>query len=122
MRSRRPSVSRTIPLSQQLVRVQAALHNELDATAANQLDRLGRGGVAVRNIDDLFRGDVDTESLGQIAYFPFGADEDWHDHAGGGGIESTHQRGLVTRMGHGSRYRGNAASCRDQLIVFLVSA
>src|SRR4030095_14935842 len=65
---------------------------------------------------------ADAESLGHVAYFPFGADEDGHDHAGGGGIESALQRGLVTRMGHASGDRGNAASCRDQAIVFLVSA
>jgi hypothetical protein len=78
-------------LSEKLVCVQAALHNELDATATDQLDRFRRGGVAVRNVDDLVRGDVDTESLGHVAYSPFGADEDWHDDAGGRGIESALQ-------------------------------
>src|SRR4029450_889923 len=57
-------------LSEKLVRVQAAFHNELDATTMDQRDRFGRGGVAVKNVDNLVRGDVDTKSLGHVAYFP----------------------------------------------------
>ena len=45
----------------QLVRMQASLHQQLGLARANELDRLLRRRLAVRDIDDLDAVDVETE-------------------------------------------------------------
>ena len=48
----------------------------------DQLDAFGRRRLAVRSIDDLERGDIETELAGRIPDLPFGSDQHRPDDAG----------------------------------------
>ena len=64
----------------QLVRVQAALHQELGPAGANQLDGLGRGGVAVRRVDELVAAQISSPNCcGHVADLGRRPDQDRDD-------------------------------------------
>ena len=113
-RSVRRPVSRRAISREQFIGVQAALHDELGTAGADEFHRLGRRGVAVGNVDDLGRADVDAELFRDAADLSFRADEDRQDHAGRGGVgapfseDSSH--GCATAVGTARISRAAAIS------------
>ena len=78
--------------AQQLVGVQASLHQELGLALANQLHGLGRRGVAVRHIDDPRTPEVDPVRLRDFVDLGGRADEDRRDQSLGAGLDGARQR------------------------------
>jgi hypothetical protein len=66
----------------QLIGVQTALHQHLAFGGVDQLDALGGCFLAMRGIDNLEAGDVETVLGGRIHDLPFRPDEDRPDDAG----------------------------------------
>ena len=62
--------------AQQLVGVQAALHQQLGLALAHERDRLRRRGVAVRDVDDLGPPRSMPVRLGDLVDLRGGPDED----------------------------------------------
>ena len=80
----------------QLVRVQAALHQQLGLAGANQLDGLGRGGMAVRHVHELELPDVEPELLRPRSRILCGRPDQDRDHQPGRGrLDGAAQRALV---------------------------
>ena len=94
----------------QLVRVQAALHQELGPAGANQLDGLGRGGVAVRRVHELELPDLEPELLRHAADLVGRPDQDRDHQPGSGSLDRAAQRALVAWVRHRARDRRDA--CR----------
>ena len=74
-------------LGQQLVRVQAALHEELRLALAHERDGLLGRRLAVRRVDDLDAAEVER-FLGDRGDLAFGTDQDRHDQSGLGRLEA----------------------------------
>ena len=53
--------------AEQLVAVQAALHQQLGLALSHQFDRLGRRGVTVRRVDDPAPPEIDPVRLRDLA-------------------------------------------------------
>jgi hypothetical protein len=93
-------------LAHELVRVQAALHEQLALGLVDQLHRLCRRGVAVRYVDELETADVETMLASDGGNFSRRSDEDRDDDPGFRRLDWTAQRGLFARVNdHGRRSR-----------------
>ncbi len=95
-------------LAHQLVRVQAALHQELGPAGADQLDGLGRGGMAVRRVHELELPDLEPELLRHVADLVGRPDQDRDHQLGGGSLNGAAQRTLVAWVRHRARDRWDA--------------
>ena len=85
-------------LAHELVGVQAALHQQLALGFVDQLDRLCRGRLAVRGVDDLEAIDVDPVLAGHGGNLRGRTDQDRNDDAGFRRLDGAAQRGLVAGM------------------------
>jgi len=94
--------------------MQAALHQQLGAAFACQLHGHVGGGVAVLDVDDLVRGDVQAGCFGHFLDLAARADQQRLDDAHFGGFDGAAQRAFVTRMGDGSRCRGQCLAAGKQ--------
>ena len=68
-------------LAHELVRVQAALHQELAFGLVDQLDRLRRRGFAVRHVDDFVATDIETMLAGNAGNLGGRSHEDRNNDA-----------------------------------------
>src|SRR6185295_11360556 len=98
---------------QELVRVQAALHQELGLALAHELDRLGRGGVAVRRVDDPRLSQVEARLLRDLLDRRFRTDEDRLAQAVLAGLDRAPERALLAREGDRGRDRLEALAARE---------
>ena len=98
----------------QLVGVQAALHQQLGLAGADQLDGLGRGGVAVRHVDELELPDVEPELLRHAADLVGRPDQDRDHQPGSGRLDGAAQRALVAGVRHRARDRRDAVGTVQQ--------
>jgi hypothetical protein len=105
-------------LAHQLVRVQAALHQQVTLSLSNQLDSPRRSGVAVRRVDDLIARDVKVELARDIRDLCRGPDQNRFDDAGLGGVDGAAERDLVARMDHDRRCRRHLLGGHDQALIF----
>ena len=78
--------------AQQLVGVQAALHQQLGLALPHELHRLGRRGMAVRRIDDPRAPNRDAAPPGHVFDPGGGADENGRNQALLAGLERPDQR------------------------------
>ena len=103
--------------AEQLVGVQAALHQQLGLALAHQLDGLRRRRVAVRRVDDPRAAEVDAGFACAISANLRGrADEDRHDQPLLPPPRSRRpapsaSQGCATAVGTGSRLRQRSSSC-----------
>ena len=102
----------------QFVGVQAALHQQFGAPFARQLHGLVGGGVAVLDIDDLVRRDVEAELAGDFLDLGARPDQQRQDDAFFGGLDGAAQRAFVAGMGDGGRRRGQFPAAGEQAFVF----
>ena len=104
--------------AEQLVGVQAALHQELGLALAHQLHRLRRRRVAVRRVDDPGRAEVDAVRLARPrAIFAAGPTRIGTISPLLAGLDRAGQRRLLARMGDRRRDRLQAAAPLQQLFV-----
>ena len=104
----------------QLVGVQAALHQRFGLTAQHKLNRLFRGGVTVRNVDDRVGRDVDLGLARGLADPLLRTDQDGLDQTEPGGADGTVDRGFVAGVDHCGRHRWQAATGVQQALVLRV--
>ena len=107
-------------LTEQLVGVQAALHQRLGAAAGDLLHRLRGGGVAVGRLHQLAAREVQLELLGDGFDLRARADQDRPDQPQLRGVDGAGQRGGVARVGDRGRDRRQLLGRVDQALVLLV--
>src|SRR5262245_47404380 len=105
-------------LAHELVRVQAALHQQLALGRVDQLDRLCRCRFAVGHVDDLEAIDVETMLASDGCNLRDRSDEDWFDNAGFRRFDGAAQRGLLARMNDDGRRSRDLLRPGDQPLVF----
>ena len=103
--------------AQQLVGVQAPLHEQLGLTQAHELHGLGRRCVAVRRVDQADLTELDSVLLRDVADLLRRTDEDGRDQALRAGFDGAGQRRRVARVCDGRGHRVQAATPRQQLFV-----
>lgn len=107
-------------LRQQLVGMQAALHQRLRVARAHQLDGARRRRMTVRRIHETIAGQVHTERRGEHRDSRHRADQHGHDDPGPGGGGRRVQRYLVAGMRDRDRHRPQRVATRNQRVVFLM--
>jgi nucleotide-binding universal stress UspA family protein len=85
---------------EKLIRMEAALHQQLGPARADQLDGFVGCRFAVWDVDNLYAAQVHGEMLADGVNPVVRADEDWNDHPAAGSLESSRERGLVAGVGH----------------------
>ena len=90
--------------TEQLVRVQAPLHQELGLPLPNQLHGFGRRRVAVRRIDDPGVPEVDPALPGDFVDPGGGAHENGRDQPFGAGLDGSRQGGFLAGVRHGREH------------------
>src|SRR5262249_20147133 len=100
-----------------LVRVQAALHQELAFGRVDQLDRLCRRGVAVGHVDDLEALDIEMMLAGHGGNLRDRSDENGNDDPGFRRLDRAAQRGLFAGMNDDGRHRRDLLGAGDQSLV-----
>src|SRR5262249_41938010 len=101
-------------LAHQLVRVEAALHQELAFRLLDELHRLRRRRMAMRNVDDLEATDVETMLAGYGLNFGGRPDKDGNDDAGVRRFDRAAQRRLFARVNDDGPRGGNLLGPGDQ--------
>ena len=100
----------------QLVGVQAALHQHLDVAAGGQLGGFFCRRMAVRHRDDLNAGQVDAAFFSELAHARLGADQHRHDQAVARGVHGAAQRVNITGMNYRAAHRRHAIAQRQQFL------
>ena len=103
---------------QQLVGVEAALHEQLGLALAHERDGLLGRRLAVRRVDDLDAGDIDAAGLRELPDLVGRANEYGNDQSGPIGLERAGERGLVAGMRHRRGQRRLGLGGLDQPLVF----
>src|SRR5262245_8985133 len=104
-------------LAHELVRVQAALHQQLAFGLVDQLDRFCRRGVAVRHVDDLVAADIETMLASDGRNLRDRSDENRNDDPGFRRLDGAAQRGLFAGMNDDGRRRRDLLGAGDQSLV-----
>ena len=102
----------------QLIGMQAALHQELALRLMNELHAFCRSGVAVRDVNDFDRADIETMLTGHGSDLSGRTDKNWNNDAVLRTIHRAAQRTLIARMyddGFGCR---NALCAGNQPVIF----
>ena len=102
----------------QFIGVQAALHQRFGLTVQHEFDRLFRGGVAVRNVDDRVGGNVHAGLARGLADPLLRTDKDRLDQAEPCGTDRTVDRSFIAWVHHRGRHRRQAATGVQQALVF----
>ena len=100
----------------QLVGVQAALHDDFYVTTGRQFGCFLSGGVAVRHGDDLCLAQVDVVFSGQVADTHLGTNQYRDDKAVGRSIHSTAKRFNIARVNHGATHGFHAFGQSQQVL------
>ncbi len=100
----------------QLVGVQAALHEHLDIAAGGQLGRLFGSRMAVRHVDDFNTGQINAGLCGHMANTHFGTNQHRNDQAVAGRVHGAAERAFVARVHHGAAHGFQAFAQRQQVI------
>ena len=100
----------------QLVGVQAALHDDFYVTTGRQFGSLLCGGVAVRHRDDLSLAQVDVVLRSQVANAHLGTNQYRDDKAVGRSIHSTAKRFNIARVNHGATHGFHAFGQSQQVL------
>jgi len=96
----------------------AAFHQQFALRLADQFDRLGGGGFAVGDVDDLVLADVETMLLRHCADLFCRTDKDRHDDAGFRGFERAAKRAFIARVGHNGDRSGHLLCSSNEPLVF----
>ena len=99
----------------QLVGVQAALHDDFYVTTGRQFGCFLSGGVAVRHGDDLCLAQVDVVLRSQVANAHLRANQHRDDQAVGRSIHSTAKRFNIARVNHGATHGFHAFGQSQQV-------
>ena len=105
---RRPGPQSSFPLHhfrQQLIRMQASLHQQLGLAGTDELDSLLGGGLAVRHVDDLDLTEVERKHLRHRGDLALGTDENGSDQPGLARLDRPFEGGFVARIRHCGRER-----------------
>ncbi len=103
--------------TEQLVGVEAALHQQLGLALPHQFDRPGRRRVAVRRVDDRDRPQRDAVGLRDLLDLRLRADEDRRDQPELGRIDDRCQRRRLARVCDCRRHRLEGAAPLEELFV-----
>ena len=101
---------------EQLVRVQAALHQDFHLLAGGHAGGQFGRGMAVLHGVDFHTVQVDAGQLRRTADAAFGADQHRHDQAVACRVHGTGERSLVTGMDHGAAHRRQRLCARQQVL------
>src|SRR5262249_15752568 len=103
--------------AEQLVAVEAALHQDFSLALTHELDRPRGGRMAVRRIDDPRPPQIDPARCGALLDAGLRADGKRHDQSLCACVDRRGQRSLLARMRDGGSRRFEALASRQQLLV-----
>jgi hypothetical protein len=103
----------------QLVRMQAALHEEFALPLVDQPDSLGRGGLAMRGIYQLIARDIDPMLPGDCSDLLGRSHQNGRDDTEFRRLARAAQRSLVARMDNHRAGRRHLFRERDELVVLV---
>src|SRR4029079_13080447 len=107
---------------QQLVGVQAPLHQKLGLAGANKLHGLRRGSLTMRHVDDFDTAEVERKFLCDTNNLALGTHKNWLDQSSPACLDRASEGTLVARVRHSGRNRLQTLRSGDQMVVFLVAS